>query len=302
MWIILFVRATRFYLRSPGRTRKTRASWGGAPEDGEGEGVVGRRIEWRSAFGKLWDALGQTLYPPRCLACGAVGPLVVAGALKGLACPACAGAFRPVDSPLCSRCGAMFPSREGDDHVCGDCLERPRRFGRARAAGVYDQSLMSVILSLKYRGKTRAAEPLGRLLFETFSRHWSDGNIDAIVPVPLHPRRLRRRGFNQAYLLVRNWPKLAREKTAAPSPWRIEGAALVRRRSTASQTGLDRRARAGNVRGAFAVARPEAVAGRRVLLVDDVMTTGATVEACARALRTAGAERVDVLTLARANR
>ena len=251
---------------------------------------------------KLWEALGQALFPPRCLACGTAGPPAGDGPLKGLVCAACADGFQAVESPFCLRCGVMFPGREGPDHLCGDCLRRSRHFDRARAAGVYDQGLMAVILALKYRGKTRSTATLGRLLLETFFRFWPEEPINIIVPVPLHRRRLRQRGFNQAHLLVRRWPQMVLEKTAAPPVWRIERAAMIRRRPTASQTGLDRRARAGNVRDAFEVVRPGAVAGRRILLVDDVMTTGATADACARTLRRAGAERVDVLTLARANR
>lgn len=269
---------------------------------------MGRRSILQKTVCGVLDALAQTLFPPRCLACGEPAGLAgqpaatAASPLAGMVCDACAGDVQPVASPLCLQCGMMFKSREGPDHLCQDCMTRPRRFSRARAAGVYHKSLMSLVLALKYRGKTRVAAPLGRWLFETFVDHWAAGEIDQIVPVPLHARRFRSRGFNQAYLLIRHWPDMARERESGALPWQVVRDSLVRNRPTASQTGLDRRARAKNVRGAFAVARPEAVTGRRILLVDDVMTTGATADACARVLRTAGAERVDVLTLARANR
>ncbi|MBI9084079.1 MAG: ComF family protein [Desulfobacterales bacterium] len=269
---------------------------------------MGRFSTSRHAFYGVLGALAQALFPARCLACGEPVGLVgqsaatAASPLAGMVCDACAGNVQPVGSPLCLQCGMMFKSREGPDHLCQDCMTRPRRFFRARAAGIYHKSLMSLVLALKYRGKTRVAEPLGRWLFETFVDHWAAGEIDRIVPVPLHARRFRSRGFNQAYLLIRRWPDMAREMAEAAPSWQVVRDVLVRNRPTASQTGLDRRARTKNVRGAFAVPRPEAVAGRRILLVDDVMTTGATADACARVLRTAGAERVDVLTLARANR
>ena len=264
---------------------------------------MGRFSTFRHAFHGALDALTQALFPPRCPACGEpAGETAAATAspLAGLVCDRCAGEVQPVSSPLCVQCGMMFKSRQGPDHLCQDCMTRPRRFARARAAGVYHKSLMALVLALKYRGKTRVAEPLGRWLFETFVDHWTAGEIDRIVPVPLHASRFRSRGFNQAYLLIRHWPDMARERDGGGLPWQVARGVLVRHRPTASQTGLDRRARARNVRGAFAVSRPEAVTGRRILLVDDVMTTGATVDACARVLRTAGAERVDVLTLARA--
>ena len=126
------------------------------------------------------------------------------------------------------------------------------------------------------------------MLLEAFERFFGDWTYDFLVPVPLHPKRLRRRGFNQARLLLRVWPQTPTDGL------------LVRVRHTQTQTGLNRRQRRRNIRGAFEVTDGDVVAGGRVLLVDDVFTTGATVNECARILRTAGACRVDVLTLARA--
>ena len=206
-------------------------------------------------------------------------------------------------SPLCVQCGMMFKSREGPDHLCQDCLTRPRRFSRARAAGVYHKSLMSLVLALKYRGKTRVAAPLGRWLFETFADHWAAGEIDRIIPVPPSCQAVSEPGVQPGLPadppLAGNGPGGCRRCAArgrwSGTPWCETGPLSARPDST---VGPGRK----TFGGAFSVSRPEAVAGRRILLVDDVMTTGATVEACARILRSAGAERVDVLTLARAVR
>lgn len=175
--------------------------------------------------------------------------------------------------------------------MCGSCLTEPPLYHKARSVGVYDQSLRTAIHTLKYSGRVHLADPLGRLLFDCFQRHWPDDGMDLIAPVPLHRRRFRRRGFNQAYLLIRKWGR----RTPVP----IVRDLLVRTRPTANQTGLDKRQRRANTSRAFAMRRPGQSNGHRVLLVDDVLTTGATADACARVLLRDGARRVDLLTLAR---
>jgi ComF family protein len=196
----------------------------------------------------------------------------------------------------------MFTGRVGDDHLCSRCIRRPPAFVAARAAGVYEGALMQVIHLLKYGGKIQLARPLGRLLYETFRHCGAMAEVDLVVPVPLHRRRFRQRGFNQAYLLVREWPRWSRSPEGGGRSVVVARKALVRRRATAPQTGLGRRQRQANLKNAFAPG-PDAVVGqvrgRHVLLVDDVFTTGATVEACARVLLDAGAQAVTVLTVAR---
>jgi ComF family protein len=246
-------------------------------------------------------SLANALFPGKCLGCGRLfGQETVkqddvtdfGAVLAPYFCPPCRRQWTPVTSPLCRRCGIPFGSREGEDHHCGRCLEQPGAFTMARAVGIYDQSLRSAIQALKFNAMMQLAAPLGRLLYVTFRQYWAADDVDLIAPVPLHRRRFRRRGFNQAYLLIAGW-RPADGTT-------IVRDLLVRDRATTPQTGLDRRQRRANIKKAFSVRRPGQSTGRRVLLVDDVLTTGATADECARALLRDGARRVDVLTLARA--
>jgi ComF family protein len=151
---------------------------------------------------------------------------------------------------------------------------------------------MEAIHRLKYGGKTSLSKPLSALARDTFYQFWDAGSIDLFLPVPLHIRRLRERGFNQAHLVNKKWSRLE----GIP----LDGLTLSRSRWTEPQTSLARAERRKNVKGAFSLRHPDRVRGRRILLVDDVLTTGATINECARVLMKAGAECVDVLTLARA--
>jgi ComF family protein len=151
---------------------------------------------------------------------------------------------------------------------------------------------LEAIHRLKYKKKTLLSRPLSALARETFFRFWGVDTIDLIVPVPLHVKRLRERGFNQAHLLVIRWAK----REGIP----LDGLTLYRGRWTEPQTTLSRTERQKNMKGAFLLRHKERIKGRRILLVDDVYTTGTTVNECARVLIKAGAEFVDVLTLARA--
>ncbi len=215
-------------------------------------------------------------------------------------CHGCLTGFGPVRSPLCTMCGIMFKSREDTDHLCGDCIRQPKKFYRARAAGLYTTGFIELVHKFKYAGKTRLAIPFGMLLLAAYLRHWKPDDIDLIIPVPLHRKRLRQRGFNQAFLLVSSWGRIAGELNIRSADITIEKNTLVRKRHTAPQTGLGRADRKRNIKQAFSIAEPAKINNRRLLLIDDVYTTGATVNECAAVLLKNGAERVDVLTLARA--
>ena len=261
---------------------------------------------WRRAASAAWEALRDALFPRRCLGCRDFLPEPDAGAgerpeacepaiLRPYLCGACRDGVVPVRSPLCPCCGIPFKGGQGGDHLCGRCIEAPPAFRKARAALVYDRTAVDLVQGLKYKNRLQLAGPLGRVLQRTYERGWEGDPADLIVPVPLHRVRLRERGFNQAEVLVRRWA----ESPATGSGPPIAADALRRTRATVAQAGLGRQARERNIRGAFEVVRPQAIDGRRLLLVDDVFTTGATVDECARRLLAGGAARVDVLTLAR---
>jgi ComF family protein len=184
---------------------------------------------------------------------------------------------------------------------CGGCRQHEPAFHAARSFGLYTGKLRQVVLRLKFSGDTRLGERLGMLLAPTWYAlpRLGDSGSPLIVPVPLHPSRRRERGFNQSDLLAKGLVRELAEQHGAALP-EVAGSCLHRQRATPPQTGLSVAARRENLRGAFEVFQPEAVRARAVVLIDDVMTTGATLSACARALRRAGAGRVMGLTLARA--
>ena len=215
-------------------------------------------------------------------------------------CANCAGTYMPVESPKCSTCGVVFESREGEDHNCGKCLNAPNRFRMARSAGVYDKVLMAAIHCLKYKEKIQLARPFGVFLFLAFRRYWKKGDINLIVPIPLHKKKFRNRGFNTSFLLVKEWTLIAKALNGSLPDIPVAGNILIRKKWTEPQTGLGRKERLQNVKGAFDVNDSSTVKRKKILLVDDVYTTGATANECSKVLLNAGAGHVDVLTLARA--
>jgi ComF family protein len=184
---------------------------------------------------------------------------------------------------------------------CGACREDEPAFDGARSFGLYTGNLRQAVLRLKFGGDERLGARLGELLASPWDALPQVGEFASplIVPVPLHASRRRERGFNQSDLLAAGLVRaLGRQNAGAAPP--VAKACLRRKRATPPQTGLSVAARRENLQGAFEVVKPQAVRGRRIVLVDDVMTTGATLSACARALKRAGAAQVMGLTLARA--
>lgn len=196
-----------------------------------------------------------------------------------------------IDGPVCDGCGLPFEFDLGQGVRCAACEAKPRAFSRARAACLYDEASREAILQLKHADRTDLAPLFARWLSR--AAYELIAEADCVAPVPLHPARLIHRRYNQAAEIAR---PLARMGGLAYLP-----DALRRVRDTQGQGGRSASGRRRNVAAAFAVpvSRARATAGRRVLLIDDVMTTGATLESCARALLAAGAARVDVAVVAR---
>jgi ComF family protein len=234
-------------------------------------------------FKRLGLNVLEFLLPRLCLFCGAAVGEQAAVAI----CPECAGHIEWVASPLCTCCGLVFPVREGGDRLCGDCQAEPPPFARARAAALYEGPVATAVKRLKFNRRLAYLPLLQSWLQAPLCRELVAA-ADLLVPVPLHPKRLKQRGFNQAWLLAQAFPELQ----AAPD-------LLIRVRHTVPQVQLNPKERRDNVTGAFSVAEPARVQGQNVLLVDDLFTTGATARECARVLSRAGAARVEVLTVAR---
>lgn len=227
----------------------------------------------------------DAILPPLCLGCNEIV------AEPGSLCAACWQGFSFISAPHCTCCGVPFPEDLGGDALCVDCLKRPPRFRRARATLIYDGESRRLVLPFKHGDRTDMARAYGRWMAQAGAGLLAEAEL--VAPVPLHWRRLFTRRYNQALLLAKS---LSRETGIALAP-----DLLRRRRWTGSQAGLKAKERRRNVRQAFEI-HPrwtDALRGKSVLLVDDVLTTGATVEACAGVLQRAGARHVDVLTLAR---
>jgi len=249
------------------------------------------------------ESLFATLFPSDCRLCGI--PLVNISRLP--VCQPCLSEMRPITGGVCAVCGERMFSphalrNEAGETRCGLCRRLEPPFVKASAYGSYDGGLRGLLHLLKYEQVRPAAVVLGRMLAEAVAgleSGWSQTRPVIVVPVPLHARKLRQRGFNQSELIARVAIRDAGRIGPGSGHLELHLRVLERRRETQSQTGLTRHQRRENIRGSFAVVRPEEIAGREILLVDDVFTTGTTVSECARVLRRAGASKVWVATVAR---
>jgi len=227
------------------------------------------------SLGRIRATLLDLLFPLRCLGCGEEDSLL---------CPSCAGSLPRIRQPICRSCG----TRVRGGTLCSSCLAQPLTIEGIRSVLLFGGTARKAVHELKYRHIKAMAVPLGELLAE-FLRTYPLPR-DVLVPVPLHPKRLRERGYNQAALLAKETGRL----TGMP----VEEGWLVRQRGTVTQARTANAAeRRGNVRDAFSCALE--LHGERVLLIDDVCTTGATLDACASALQAVGAGSVWGLTVAR---
>ncbi|WP_404379698.1 double zinc ribbon domain-containing protein [Caenispirillum salinarum] len=231
-------------------------------------------------------AVLDALLPPRCLACGTLV------AEPGALCAECFGGVEFLVDPVCNSCGDPFELPMEPGALCAACIDAPPPWRRARAVFEYDGVARDLILRFKHADRTDSAPAFARWMMRAARPLVEDA--DLIAPVPLHRGRLMKRRYNQAALLARQLDRLGGVPAGRFAP-----NLLLRARKTPPQEGMGRAARRRNVRSAFVLSDPDSVGGRVVLLVDDVMTTGATVGECARVLRQAGAAAVDVVTLAR---
>lgn len=230
----------------------------------------------------MTKAVVDAVFPPRCLACPT--PTESAGRL----CAACWRETHFIAGTTCGRCGVPLHGDAGAEDTCERCLRHPPAWDRGAAALLYGGAGRSMVLALKHGDRLDTVGPLAAWMMTAGRGLLAEA--DVVAPVPLHWRRLLLRRYNQSAELARRIGRLA-GRPVVPD-------LLVRRRATPPQEG-GRAARAANQADAFALARRRSVAGRRVLLVDDVLTTGATLSGCAEALRAGGAAAVDVLVLAR---
>ncbi len=229
--------------------------------------------------------LADVAMPPQCLACHALA------ASAGSLCPSCWSRLTLIEKPYCARLGIPFAYDLGDGALSAEAIADPPPFDRCRAVAAYDDVARHLVHGLKYRDRQELAQWMAGWMIRAGGELIAEA--DVVVPVPLHRRRLWSRRFNQSVLLARTLG----ERSGKP----LVPFAVKRVRPTAHQVGLTPKEREANVRGAFVVPAAEkiAVAGRRVLVVDDVYTTGATARAVTRALLRAGAVGVDILVFAR---
>lgn len=241
----------------------------------------------------LLQAALEIIYPPRrqCPLCAGHSP-------DESICQACRELLAGYAAErVCPVCGSFMGPKQHHPPgaiLCRDCLAGARTFDLARSAAPYEGPLREAVHRLKYHGKTGLARPLGLLMAEVALREPAFERTQALVPVPLSPRREQQRGFNQALLLAREVGALLQVPV-------LEGA-VVKIRETPAQTGLHRRERLKNLLQAFAVAEPGAVTGKIITIIDDVFTTGSTVSIISQLLRQSGAVEVMVLTLAGARK
>ncbi len=227
------------------------------------------------------------VFPPRCLCCGDF----VSNGPWFFICPSCQQKINPIPPPTCIRCGSSIEKEVIEKDRCARCRSGVWHFEKAFAVSPFEGPMAVLIRQFKFRGRKEVSAFGGQLMASVLKKGAVQRAYDLLVPVPLHIRRLRQRGFNQSLLLAR---EVGRVTGIA-----IDSLVLRRHRWTKPQLGLDEKSRHENVRGAFETPNPARLRDQRILIIDDVFTTGHTVNECAATLMASGARRVDVLTLAR---
>ena len=231
------------------------------------------------------------IYPPRCHMCRKLLPYGEISSTSSYLCSDCLAGLNPLTNPLCTICGVPFSSQKGKNHLCENCIRKRPYYELARAPYFYSGKLKDAIQRFKYNSETHLSTPFGGLLLNFVQKIFHKLNEYIIVPVPLHKNKLRERGYNQSLLLAKS---LSRNLGV-----RLDYLSFIRKRYTLNQAGLRREERITNVKNAFSVFDIEAVEDRKILLVDDVFTTGYTLNECAKTLKKSGAAEVICITLAR---
>ncbi|GAB6267818.1 MAG: ComF family protein [Smithella sp.] len=238
-------------------------------------------------FGEVLNDLSKVIFPPQCPGCSEIlHPF--AGQMF---CSLCNDKINFIKGGICSICGTTFPDSPAENHLCGDCLKKRPYFSYARAVFSYEDIILSVIHQFKYKRNISIGEMMSSLMADFSFPDIDFTDYSLIIPVPLHIKRLRERGFNQSLILAR----AIGEKQQIP----VNFSLLKRHKFTETQTGMHKAERKQNIKKAFEVSNKEKIAGKNIILVDDVYTTGATVNECAKTLIKAEARNVSVLTLAR---
>ena len=236
-------------------------------------------------FTKLIDLL----YPPRCHICES---FFQNEKNTGQICQTCLNGFSEINPPLCPVCRKPFDSISQENHLCESCLRKRPYYDALGAPYIYEGGIMEGIHLLKYSGRTQLADSLG-ILLGSFAKSWlQEAENSIIIPIPLYPKRLRQRKFNQSLLLARSVNSFLNMD--------LDYMSLRRTRQTQPQTGLKKDERRKNVKKAFDLIGKPDIAEKTVILIDDVATTGSTLNECAGVLKKAGAEKVFCLVIARA--
>ncbi|MCX8161005.1 MAG: ComF family protein [Candidatus Saccharicenans sp.] len=242
----------------------------------------------RFRLSRMMHPVALTVFPSFCRLCGRAlgepGEKVI--------CGCCLERVEVHRGPVCPVCGRFYQQAAAAGHSCGQCLEQSPPFSWHRSLGPYAGRLKEIILLFKYKDCEILSRPLASIAYRHFAAQGLFDGLDLIVPVPLHRKREKQRGFNQAELLGRALSDLSGVPMLA--------GVLIKARNTPAQVSLEAAERERNLRGAFEVRKPGKVAGRITLLVDDVFTTGSTLRECAGELLRAGAREVRALTMARA--
>lgn len=230
-----------------------------------------------------FSTLINIILPPRCINCG-----TLLSEKNGL-CSECFNNIHFISEPLCNRCGCPLPTAQiGQKMLCAECLQKKKPLiTMKRAAFIYDDSSKKLILDFKFYDKTSSAEAIAQIMHGAGRDIWSL-TPNVLIPVPLHRLRLLKRRYNQSALLAHHLSKLTGIPTDCTS--------LIRQENTIPQVLLNQQQRMHNLKHAFAVKNPQKIAGKSVVLIDDVSTTGSTLEECARTLKKAGAAKIYALT------